>query len=420
MSKEKATLKIWVMNNRGYDTPQITQTEIKDFLNAHPNLDVEISVFSWSQAWQRIISAIKSKETPDIFQTGTGWTVTLSTLNALMDITDRVKKAKIKEKFFPASWSSCEPKSLKGVYAIPWFVDVRVLYYRKDILKKKGLSELCLSTWESFEKTCGQINGVESEGKQITALRVPVLKDQGLVHGVAPWIWSSGGDFLSPDGKQATFHKREAFEGMRFYFNLIQKGYAPITGRPYTSGMLADEFFMNKSYGLFFEGSWVTSVYLPGFFDTSSDAEKSEAAEKFGIALLPSGPAGRSTFCGGSNLAISNFSNHPDEAWELIKFFSSAESQLRYCKTIGMLPSVVEALDLLLKKDNPQSRVLKDSCQKFGRDYPQVPLWASIEMIIVEELFNVLQLIKSKQYTEARLAEGLNKAAERVNYLLSL
>lgn len=420
MPMKKTDLKVWVMNNKGYDTPHIMETEITAFQNLHPDVTIEFSVLSWSQAWQRIIAAVKSKQTPDIFQIGNTWIGTLAALHALLNIADRVSKDKFKEKFVSSTWASCESKVLEGVYAIPWFVDVRVLYYRKDALKKKGLSELCLSTWESFERTCGQINGLELEGGQIAALGVPVLKDQGLVHSVASWLWSAGGDFLSSDGKRATFHNREAFEGIRFYFNLIQKGYAPLPDKAFTGGTVADFFFLHKFYGFIFEGSWATSVYLPNFFDVSSSANKSSAKEEYGITLVPSGPAGRFTFCGGSNLAISNFSTHPDESWEFIKFLTSDESQLRHCEAIGMLPSVAEALGTLFKQETPDSKILKDSYQKFGRGYPQVPLWASIEMILADEFYNVIGLIKAKQYSEARLAERMNKAAERVNYLLSL
>lgn len=416
----KTNLKFWVMNNKGADTLQLMEKEISAFQSLHPHLNVEITVLSWSQAWQRIVSAIKSKQTPDIFQIGTTWMGTLAALGALLNISDRLKKDNLKEKFVPTTWTSCELQVLKGIYAIPWFVDVRILCYRKDALKKKGLSELCLTTWESFEKTCSQINGLELDGRKIAALGVPTLKDQGAVHSVAPWIWSAGGNFLSPDGKRAAFNSREAYEGIKFYFNLIQKKYVFLTDKPIVAGTVAEDFFIHKRLGFIFESSTTIGGYSPGFFDAINLTGKSDFLEEYGIALFPSGPAGRFTFFGGSNLAISNFSTCQDEAWELIKFLASTESQVRHCQEIGMLPSSTEALHSLFKQETPYNKILLESYQRYGRSYPQVPLWASIEMILVEEFYNVLELIRNNQYTESRLTERMNKAAEKVNYILSL
>lgn len=416
----KTNLKVWIMNNKGYTTPHIMEREIEAFREKHSDITVELTVISWSQAWQRIIAAVKSKQTPDIFQIGTTWTATFAALNALSNIADKIKKEGFKEKFVPATWSSCEPKIPAGTYAIPWFVDVRLLYYRRDALKVKGLSEDSFDTRDSFEKVCSQINGLELGGGRIAAMSVPIRKDQGLVHSICPWMWGSGGDFLSPDGKEAAFHKPEALEGMKFYFNLLQKGYAPLPDKPIIGGTAAEDFFMSKKYGFVFEGSWATAVYLPHLFGLSVPPQGSEALEDYGIAPVPSGPAGRFTFCGGSNLAISNFSNHQAEAWELIKYLTSKESQLRHCQTIGMLPSVSEAFESMFKQETPQNKTLKDTYQKYGRGYPQVPLWASIEMVIAEELYNVQEFIRAKQYTESHLVERMNKAAEKVNYLLSL
>lgn len=420
MPTQKTNLKVWVMNNKGYETLQLMEKGLVPFLNSHPQLNVEVTVVSWSQAWQRIIAAVKSRQAPDIFQIGTSWTGTLSVLNALLNISDKVRKGGFRERFVPATWSSCEPRGLEGVYAVPWFVEVRVLYYRKEALKKKGLSDLCLSTWESFEKTCAQINGLELNGKRIAAIGVPVFKDQELVHSFAPWIWSNGGDFLSPDGKRAIFHNREAFNGIKFYLNLLQKNYSLLTDKRVKARTIEDELFFYKSCGIIFGNSWVAVTYLPGFLDVFNSVGKSKEIEEYDIALVPSGPAGRFTFCGGSNLAISNFSSHLDEAWELIKFLSSNEFQLQHCQAIGSLPTVSQVLELMFEQETPQNRILKDSYQKYGRGYTLVPLWGSIEIVLVEEFYKILESIKVKQYTEALLTERLNGAAEKVNYLLSL
>jgi len=417
---QSTVIKIWVMNNGGYSTYRIIEREISAFQELYPNLRVEYTVVSWSQAWQRIVEALDSKQTPDIFQIGSTWVGTLVALNALMDISDKLKKDKLNEEFIPAVRSSSDPQIPGGIYAVPWFVDVRLLYYNKEILKKKQLTEASLDTFSSFEAACGQINGMEFGGKQIYAMTVPTVREPPLVHNIAPWIWGFGGDFLSADGKKAAFNSKQAFEGIAAYFDLVQKGYAPIPEKPTTPGTAAEEFFQNKQYCFVFEGSWIFAYYLSTFFEKPIRSELNIMPEQYGVAPVPTGPAGRFTFRGGSNLAISNFSAHPDEAWEFVKFLSSTESQLRHSHAIGHLPGVKAALNSMFKKETPEGKVLKDSYQVFAKNYPQIPLWGSVELVLIQAFYNAIKLIKAKQYTRRHLNELMNKAAEKIDYLLSL
>lgn len=412
-------LKFWIMPNAGYDTSQMMEKEIETFEKTHPNIKVDLYIIPWSQSWRKIITAAKSKQLPDVFQIGNTWTKTLTAINALADITERVNEDKLKNKFHSGAWSTCEIQNKNRVYTLPWFVDIRMLFYRKDLFKKAGLSPKELDKWESFEEVCRALTNFDFGATKISALGVSDLKDQGLVHDVAPWIWAGGGDFLTDDGAEAAFHKEESSKGIKFYFDLIKNGYAPISGRK-VPGTPVFDFFAAEKYAMCFTGAFVVSYFIPGFFGGSIQPSSQEVIEKFGVTFLPTGPDGRYTFCGGSNLAISNYSPFQDEAWELLKFLTSNEVQERHYQLSGALPSVTSAFNTLFNEDTEQQKVLMESCWKYGRSYFQVDSQASIEFILTELFGKIIDSIKSNAYNENFLMDEVNKAAEQVNYLLSL
>jgi len=419
MKKRRKVLKVWIMPNAGYETASIMEKEIEAFEDNHPHIKIDITCISWTNAWSRIIWALKYKQLPDVFQIGNTWTQTLAALHALYDLTEKARELNLKREFLPAAWMSCESKLTGKVWSLPWFVDVRILFYRKDVLKKSGLSVADLNDWQGFEDACLKLNGIKIKGKILAALGISDQKDQGLVHDIAPWIWASGGDFLNSEGKKATFNQSRALKGMEFYFSLVEKGYAPLWEKQVASLPL-EEFFVKQIYVFMFGGAWSISDFLRGSTGLRSDFKQTPSAEKFGFTFLPKGPSGRYTFCGGSNLVISNFTNNFDLAWEFINFLSSFKSQIRYARSINMLPSNIKAFDFLFTRDNPEDSIMEKSYKNYSRSYIQVPSWATIEMILAENLSKVMDALKFRTYTKDFLKEIIDNTASTVDYILSL
>lgn len=416
------TLKFWMMPNAGYDTSLNMGKEIADFEKLYPGVKVELSLIPWSQAWKKIMTAAKTKQLPDVFEIGNTWTKTMAAINALSDITAEANGEHLKDKFYSSAWDTCEIQELDKVYSLPWAADVRLIFYRKDIFSKTGLTARNLDTWQSFEEACAALSGYRDNVGPVNALGVGDLKDSGLVHEVAPWVWSAGGDFLTADGMMAGFQEREAFRGIKFYFDLMHKGYAPITGRK-VPGYPVNDFFAANRYSMIIISS-VAAYNMPGFFEKASrpggTLPRPEVLDKFGVAFLPAGPGGRFSFLGGYNLAISDYSEHREEAWQFIKYLTSKEFQIRQYKAASVLPTGIDALNALFHEGTDNEKVLIETYKNYGRSYKQVDAWGSIEFILVEFFGNIIDAIKSRGYSGDFLIRETNKYAEQVNYILSL
>src|SRR5205814_498879 len=61
------------------------------------------------------------------------------------------------DSFLHRSWDSCRPPGNDRIYAVPWFLDIRVLYYRRDLLQEAGVSEGMLENWSGFSAACRRL-----------------------------------------------------------------------------------------------------------------------------------------------------------------------------------------------------------------------------------------------------------------------
>ena len=403
----------------GVDTGRIMEKEIGEFEKANPGIQIDLSIIPWTQAWKRIIIAAKTRQLPDIFQIGNTWTKTLTSISSLADLTKEASEEKLKNKFHPVSWATCEDEATRRIYALPWGAETRMLFYRKDVFKKHNLSAADISTWELFEKTCATLKGHDHGGGPLGVLGVSDIKDQGLVHDAAPWIWSSGGDYLSRDGLSAAFDNKEALRGIKFYFDLMNRDYAPIRERKFPAYPGYD-FFITGKYAMCIAGAFVAADYIPGFFGAPLNNMSPDIINKFGVTYIPAGPGGRFSFAGGSNLAISNYSAHKDEAWSFVKFLSSNESQVNLYRSIGTLPAGIEPFAALFHGETEQEKVLKQTYSEYGRSYRQIDFWGGVEFIITEFFGNLIDAIKTGKYNEKYLAAQASGYAAQVNYILSL
>ena len=218
--------------------------------------------------------------------------------------------------YFPGIWRTNQIGGAQ--YGVPWYVDTRLLFYRKDIVKAAGYSAVP-TDWAGFKallKTIrAQSNGERygillplNEYEPILALALqsttPVLKDNG-----------TRGDFSNPDFLAA----------FSYYISLFDEELAP----PVTNSQISNVW---NEFGRGYFAFYITGPWNIGEFRRRLPPELDG---QWGTAPLP-GPHGPdASIAGGASLAIFKGTAHPKEAWALVEYLSRPDVQQRFYELTG-------------------------------------------------------------------------------------
>jgi multiple sugar transport system substrate-binding protein len=211
-----------------------------------------------------------------------------------------------------------------SVYAIPWYIDAGVLYYRKDLLDKYGFHPP--ATWYELVRTAEYITKREHglygfiwQGKQY----------EGLVCNVLEYFWGNGGGAMK-DGKVVIDSAQNVY-ALGFMRDLIAKyGVTPPLVTTSTEEPTRHIFGSGRAV---FMRNW---PYAWNIFDRPGSMVKG----KVGVAPLPSFPPNPSvSTLGGWQLGVNRFSPHPQLAKELVQFLASPSAQKTLALTIGYKPT---------------------------------------------------------------------------------
>jgi|GEM_PF-911034 len=418
---QKTDLHFWVMPNAGFATRRVLDPLIREFEHLNPRVKIRLSIHPWSLAWNRLVEVVKGRfggNKPDVFQVGTTWVATLAHLGAL----DKVPHMGV----FPNEdhqssyiWDpGSQADSGEELFCVPWFIDVRALYYRKDLFELVGLSPDLLQDWKGFFNVCTELKKYLRRSGASTNILAPLVlpgqKPSVLMHDIAPWVWGAGGDFFSGDLTVATLDAPETITGCEFYYDLINQGFMVIPERDFELRDFGCGFF-NGRYAMQFSGSWPVDSFLNPQYPFSHI----EVVNGFDMEMFPAGPHGRFTFLGGSNLAVSSAGQKKDLAWEFVKFLSEPQRQLAHSRGVGALPARLASMDTLFENHSHARRVFMDSIGH-ARRLPRLVELGSVEQILYQMGTNLLDTIRTGTYNHVRLHEELIKANTEMNSVLSL
>ncbi len=280
--------------------------------------------------------------------------------------------------------------------AIPLYIDVGLMYYRRDILEKHPqfyIWEEILKksiTWEDF---------IELQKRYFRGVNpfymFPAKNYEGLVCSMAELILSQNKSSFSKD--TITINTPESKRALQLLVDLVNKYHLT------PSAVLNFDEYQSYVYSLkndaiFFRG-W------SGFMQNHSRIIE-EAGKKglFGVAALPhfEGSSPVSVF-GGWNLMISKSSNHLDEAVKFLKFALKKENQEMMYSVGGYLPVNYQVYQDRKFVDQNEFLDYYQKLLKNGVHRPYTSYYTKKSDIIS---FYVHQAIKKELTTEEALAKA--------------
>lgn len=240
-------------------------------------------------------------------------------------------------------------------FAVPFSGDSSFLLYNKSLFKKAGLDP------EAPPKTLGEI---EAAARKITALGggVKGFYFSGACGGcniftMTPYVWASGGDVLSADGKQETLDSPALRDTLSMYRRmwddkLMAKGAKTDTGTSFIS-----PFFSGK-IGMVGTGSFAIGLL-----------KRDHPEIDFGVTPLPGAKGGASSFAGGDSIAIPVASKHKKEAWEFISWTLSEEVQVEQFAKNGSVPVRADLADNSYSKQDSRFALASKMMQEGRTPY---------------------------------------------------
>ncbi len=220
--------------------------------------------------------------------------------------------------FFPGP---IEAATFNGrLYAVPWYVDAGVLYYRRDLLDHHGLEPP--RTWRDLVNMAKLVLDAE-RNSDLAGFVWQGKQYEGLMCVTLEVLRSNGTDLWNGDRDRAE-------EALRFLRETISThGITPL------STSMADE---ESTRWIFGEGHALFMRNWPYAWSLLQQ-EGSPVRGKVGVVSLPafSGYASAPVL-GGWMLAIPNSSAHREVVGELIKFLTSPDTQRKVAVELGYNP----------------------------------------------------------------------------------
>jgi multiple sugar transport system substrate-binding protein len=327
----------------------------------------------------------------DVLVADVVWVPEFARAGWIADLSEHFPPERLRADFFPGP---VEAVVVGGrTYAVPWYLDVGVLYYRTDLVPRapRTYEELRRFAREAMARAPG-VQGYVWQGRQY----------EGLSCNVYEALWGHGGEALGEGGRVLldSGPGREALEYLR---GLVESGVSP----PTVTGFSEEE-----SRRVFQEGR---AVFMRNWPYAWSEAQKPDSPirGKVGIAPLPteSGEPGWGTL-GGWQLAV-NAHVSPERrrlAAELIAHLTSPEANVvlavHYARNPPR-PAVYE--DARLREAEPFIASLKQMVER-ARPRPVTPYYNLISDVLQSEFSAAVAGLRTPE-------EALRRAQRQVDHL---
>ena len=253
---------------------------------------------------------------PDILQLDVIWTPEFAAAGWLLPLDAFAPDI---ESFFPAT---IRANRWQGhLYALPWFVDVGMLYWRNDLLDGPPLTFAELSQQATVAKSrSGLPFGFVWQGARY----------EGLVTVFLEHLGGFGGRMLDDTGRVAV-DDVPAIQALTYMRDAIYQD--RIVPESVLTWQEEQTRFAFQNGQAVFMRNW------PYAYPLMQNQADSRIANTFTVALMPASPSGVHTATlGGSQLAINANTDHPHAAYLVIEYLTRPEQMQERAQLVGQYP----------------------------------------------------------------------------------
>jgi len=252
----------------------------------------------------------------DVFALDVVWVAEFARAGWLRDLS-HLGSAEQRRDLFPGALQSVTWRG--RLYALPWFIDAGLLYYRKDLLEQHGLDPP--RTWSALVHAAQVITATQPhmygfvwQGKQY----------EGLVCDALEFVWSFGGEIPATDASADA-----SARGLAFMRDLVNDGITPDIVTTLTEEPSRVIFGRGRAV---FLRNWPYAWKL-------FQREGSVVRDKVGVSALPHAPEHPSaSTLGGWQLGVNQYSRNPGAAERLAAYLTAPDAQRALALAYGYSP----------------------------------------------------------------------------------
>ncbi len=367
---EKITLNYWSV----WDGPDAFKEIIANYNQMHPFITIEYRKLRYNEYEQALLEAMAEDRAPDIFSVHNTWVKKyqnkLAPLPAEITMAYPVVKGTVKKEIIPElrTTKSINLKELKNNYvdtvyndvvvnikdedsgqskeevmALPLSVDTLAMYYNRDLLNNASIAKPPEYWNREFQQNIKTLTKQDTQGKLIqSGVALGGSKNIERYSDILSVLMMQNGSIMEDENNNIMFDKvppllqkqkyNPGIEALRFYTDFSSPAKEVYCWDNSLDNSL--DLFIQGKLGLMFGYSY----HLPTI--------KARAPKlNFSIAKLPQIENNQKNvnFANYWVEAVSNKSEHIDEAWDFIQFMASAE-QVKSYLNITKKPTALRSL----------------------------------------------------------------------------
>ncbi|GEM_PF-2051511 len=278
---------------------------IDPFTKAHPNIEVEVEAIPFGLYTTKIESAAVSGSTiGDVVLIDDWFGQDLFKHNYTIPLDSFFRRDLRDSDFFTQFFTVWRKGNVPTgpLMAMPASGGVTALFYNKDLFDKAGL-KYPDSTW-TYADFLNAARTLTNNATDPQSKVWGILLDDGGFTGIDTYIYSNGGKILSDDKTKSAMMEPATVAAVQSYVNLVEKEH--VAPPPDPSQTLGQQFLL---------GHAAMMLHID-----YAKTELAHASFSWDLTAPPRGSAGLLDRQNGQAFGITSSCQHPDSAWELIKW----------------------------------------------------------------------------------------------------
>ncbi len=311
-STEKITLTFWATHTAQPEIDLVVKNIIEMWEKEHPNIQVIYEPVAGQMVYPKFVAAVQGSAMPDIADGYSYHPVQFAAMDQVLALDDVYeeweKDGTIKNFINEASYKKFYWND--HYWGVPWETDIRVIYYRKDLLEEAGIEPP--KTWEEFKNA---VIKVDEFFPDIYGLTYPGGNFHITQHYYMMFMQQNDGGVLNKNGKLVfgTDKFKENVEALKYLTDFALKYQVTPPG--------IASYDSDPSNTVFVQGKTAFALGTGNLLATLVE-QRPDMVDKVGVLETLTGPPGAKRTVGFYNpLFIWKYTPHPEETKEFMKWF---------------------------------------------------------------------------------------------------